>query len=185
MATTLTPVSAVDFEHIAAVLGSCELVQGEVMVMAPGGFDHSRVTANWVILLGSWNRVALRGRVLTNEAGIVVSRDPDTVRGADALFISYERLPRDVAHRGYLTVPPELVVEVLGHDESWSHIETKIAEYHTLGVDLVWVADPHTRTVRAYPRGAEPRVLPLGETLDGGTLLPGFSCEVAELFATS
>ncbi len=79
---------------------------------------------------------------------------------------------------------PLLVVEVLGHDESWSRIETKIAEYHAFGVDCVWVADPHTCTVRIYPRGAEPGLLAVDAALDGGMLLPGFHCQVAELFAT-
>lgn len=182
---TLTHISAADFERIAPVLGPCELVAGEVRQMAPGGLDHSGVTANLVILLGIWNRSARRGRVYTNEAGIVVSHDPDTVRGADALFISYERLPASSPSRGFLTVPPELVVEVLGHDESWSRIERKVAEYHALGVDLIWVADPQTQTVRVYPRGENPRLLHTHDQLDGGTLLPGFRCGVADLFATT
>ncbi len=181
MTTLMTRIAAGDFERIAAVLGPCELVQGEVVSMAPGGFGHSKVTLRFAFALESWNVRARRGHVLTNEAGIVVSGD--TVRGADVAFISFARLPEHAAHAGYLTTPPELVVEVLGQDESWSRIETKVAEYHALGVDLVWVADPHTRAVRAYPRGGAPGVLQIGDTLDAGELLPGFSCPVADVFA--
>lgn len=181
---TLTPISAEDFERVAAVLGPCELVRGEIRRFAPGTIAHSMVSTRAAFALGTWNRDARLGHVLVN-AGIVVARNRDTVRGADALFISYDRLPASPPRRGYLEVPPELVVEVLGEDDSWSHIEQKVAEYHALGVDLVWVADPHTQTVRAYPRGETPGVLQSTDELDGGTLLSGFRCRVADLFATA
>jgi Uma2 family endonuclease len=182
---TVAPITALDFERIATVLGPCELVRGEVQRMTPGGIGHSSVTLRVAFALESWNQRTRRGRVLTNEAGVVVAHDPDTVRGADALFISYERLPAAAAPSGYLTVPPELVVEVLARDESWSRVEQKVAEYHAFGVDLVWVADPQTRSVRVYPRGQESSLLPPDGELDGGALLPGFRCSLAELFATA
>jgi Uma2 family endonuclease len=50
------------------------------------------------------------------------------------------------------------------------------------GVLLVWLVDPETRTVTVY-RGSM-RGLELGEAeiLDGGNILPGFSCKIANLF---
>ena len=47
---------------------------------------------------------------------------------------------------------------------------------------LIWLVDPEMRTVLVYrgtPRGGE---LDEEDTLDGGEVLPGFSCKVAELF---
>jgi Uma2 family endonuclease len=181
---TLTPISAGDFERIAAWLGPCELVAGEIRRQLPATIAHAAAAAQVAFALGLWNSRARRGHVLTNEAGIVVAHDPDTVRGADVLFISYDRLPTSARFEGFLTVPPELVVEVLGHDESWSRIEQKVGEYHALGVDLAWVSDPQTQTVRVYPRGEAPRLLQAQDQLDGGALLPGFRRAVAGLFAT-
>ena len=123
------------------------------------------------------------GRVLTNETGVVVKRDPDSVRGADVLFISYQRLPATEQWEGFLRQPPELVAEVLGADESWKKMEEKIAEYHAFGVDLVWVADPRMLAVRLCPRGGEPSVLHGSDELTGGNVLPGFRCKVSEFFA--
>ncbi|HLA76855.1 MAG TPA: Uma2 family endonuclease, partial [Vicinamibacteria bacterium] len=62
--------------------------------MSPGGFERSRITGRAFFLLESHNRRLNLGRVLTNEAGVVVRRHPDTVRGADVLFISFRRLPK-------------------------------------------------------------------------------------------
>jgi hypothetical protein len=44
---------------------------------------------------------------MAGEVGIYTRRNPDTVRGADVVFISKERLLRPT--RGFLEVAPELV----------------------------------------------------------------------------
>jgi Uma2 family endonuclease len=118
------------------------------------------------------------------KAGIIVSRGPDTVRGADVAFISYQRLPKDTRTSGFLEHDaPELIIEVLGDDKSWSEMEEKIAEYHTAGVDLVWVLDHRTLTLRAYPRGSPPVLLHEQNVARADPHVPGFSCRVADFFA--
>jgi Uma2 family endonuclease len=93
--------SAEDFELVAPVLGPCELVRGEIMPMSPGGIRHSRVTGNAFRLLDSHCRPRKIGRVLTGEAGVIVARRPDTVRGADVAFVSYQRLPEAAPEEGF------------------------------------------------------------------------------------
>ena len=56
-------------------------------------------------------------------------------------------------------------------------------EYHTAGVDLVWVLDPRTLSLRAYARGASPVLLHEGDTANADPHVPGFSCRVADFFA--
>jgi Uma2 family endonuclease len=179
---TATLIRTEEFERLAHALGPCELVNGEVVAMSPGHFKHSRVTMNVAYILEGYARRSRHGRALTNEAGIVVDAEHDTVRGADAAFVSFKRLPAGKRHRGFLRQPPELVVEVLGDDDTWKVVEEKVAEYHALGVDMVWVADPRTLSVRLYPKRGEPHVLHEKDTITGGKLLPGFTCLVAEFF---
>jgi Uma2 family endonuclease len=179
---TAALLTAEDFAQVAHVLGPCELVRGEIVPMSPGGIRHSRVTGRAFFLLESHCRSQNLGRVLTGEAGVVVARHPDTVRGADVAFISYERLPRDMAEDRYLQEPPELVIEVFGKDASWEKMEQKVAEYHALGVDLVWVVDPHTLTLRAHPRDESPRVLRDGDVASADPHVPGFSVRVSQFF---
>lgn len=180
---TLSLITAEDFERIAPFLGPCELVAGEIVRMSPAGVRHSMVTGRIFFALESWNQAAKLGRVMTNETGIVVRSAPDTVRGADVLFISYRRLPASEDWEGFLRHPPELVVEVFSKDDSWKKMEEKISDYHAFGVDLVCVADPQTRSVRVYPKGGEPSLLQAADELDGADLLPGFKCPVARFFA--
>jgi len=179
---TSTLLRAEEFARVADVLGPCELVKGEIVRMSPGGVRHSQVTLRAAFLLESHNRAHRLGNVLTGEAGFVVRREPDTVRGADVAFVSFQRLPKDAPVAGFLDVPPELIVEVLGNDISWAAMEEKIAEYHEAGVDLVWVLDPRTLTLGAYPRGASPVLLRDTDTVSADPYVPGFSCRVAEFF---
>ena len=74
------------------------------------------------------------GHVLAGEAGFIVRRGPDTVRGADVAFVSYRRLPKESRASGFLEVPAD-VIEVPSDDVSWADMETKIGEYHAFGVD--------------------------------------------------
>ena len=73
------------------------------------------------------------------------------------------------------------VADVL--DKSWTETEEKIDEYHAAGVDLVWVLDPRTQTLRAYGRGASPVLLHGSDAASADPLVPGFSCRVADFFA--
>ena len=87
-------IKAKEFERRADELGPCELVRGEVVKMSPGGFEHSRLTLRFAFLLELWASQRQCGRVLTNELAVIVEHDPDTVRGADVAYYSYDRLPK-------------------------------------------------------------------------------------------
>lgn len=150
--------------------------------MSPGGFRHSKITGQAFYLLRTHIESHRLGHVLTGEAGFIVRRGPDTVRGADVAFISYARLPKDTTLAGFVEAPAELVIEVLGDDVSWGDMEKKIAEYHAFGVDLVWVLDPRTLTLRAYARGGSPVLLRDSDIVSADPFVPGFSRRVAEFF---
>ncbi len=108
------------------------------------------------------------GRVLSNDSGVITQREPDTVRGADVCFYSYDRLPRGELPTGYPESPPNVVFEVRSPTDRWSEILEKIAEYLTAGVDLVCVLVPETSAAHLfYPdrpgeirRGDEELTLP-------------------------
>ncbi|MBI2921691.1 MAG: Uma2 family endonuclease [Planctomycetes bacterium] len=170
------------FERLASALDPCELVKSRNFPLSPGGVEHSRVVMNVAGLLWRWAKSRGTGQVLTGEAGVLVGRHPDTVRGVDALYISHKRLPRGDRPFGFLTRRPELIVEVLGQQDTWEKMENRLAEYHKFGVDLVWIAVPQTQTVCSYPRAGKPSLLHEEDELASPKLLPGFRCKVSEIF---
>lgn len=172
-----------EFEAIADELGTCEFERGKVVYLSPAGYFHNRATMNLAFALEAWARRTRRGRVVSNETGIVTQKKaPATVRGADILYISYARLPRGEAPQGFLRVAPELVVEVVGPRQGWQRVLTKVGEYFEIGVDRVWLVDPKKRQVHVYRPDSGPEVLEGRATLKDDALLPRFSCKLTDIF---
>lgn len=73
-------------------------------------------------------------------------------------------------------------MEVRSPGDRPGRLRKKVQKYLDSGVPLVWVVDPEARTVMVYQgtnRGVE---YDENDTLDGGEVLPGFTCKVAEFF---
>lgn len=159
-----------------------ELVRGEVETMPGPGLEHGEVQINTGMLLKQYVKPLDLGRVFT-ESGAVVDRNPDTVRGPDVSYYSKERLPLDLRVVGYHDQPPDLCVEVVSPSNTKRKLRDKVKEYFFAGVRLVWLIDPEDRSVTTLTAPDEGRTLYDESTLDGGEVLPGFSCKVSDLFA--
>lgn len=177
-----TPMTASEFEAVYGQYGPCELVRGQVVPLSLGGFQHSRIAIQIGHLLQDWASRTQRGRVIGCEAGMFVEEDPDTVRGADAAYISYQRLPKGTDYDGFCRTPPELVVEVIGRGQGWTAMLEKVGEYLNRGVDRVWVVDGDTRRVHVFAPHTEPQVYGCGQELRDDETLPGFKCQVDAIF---
>ncbi|MDY3552585.1 Uma2 family endonuclease [Gemmata sp. JC717] len=159
-----------------------ELVRGEVVtVMAAPSFRHGLVQLNVALALKTFAKASNLGRV-TAESGLVTEHAPDTVRGPDVAFWSFERLPAERTPDVYPDVAADLCVEVKSPSNTPARTTKKIGEYFACGVRLVWVVDPEERTVTVYTKPGDGRVLWDNATLDGGDVLPGFTCPVADFF---
>jgi Uma2 family endonuclease len=181
--TTKTLISCEEFERLALagqLPPNVELIDGEVVEMAPAGGEHSFVSGQIYSILREHVEPRKIGYVLTNETGIYIRSELPRTRGADVLFISRKRLPKGKLPKGFFHVAPELVAEVIS--DPWSVMEEKIKDYHATGVDMVWVADPKTRTVKKFPRNGKPEIVHDGSDIDGGKILPGFKVPVARFF---
>ncbi len=86
-----------------------ELLRGEVIELPPPMRRHGAVTGNAVRILGNYTFKRRKGYVASNDAGVVLERDPDTVRGPDVGLYedarSFEELPLK-----YGEIPPRLAV---------------------------------------------------------------------------
>lgn len=158
-----------------------ELVRGVLKELPMPGTRHGVICAKITILIGSHVEANDMGRVASNDS--FVQTEPDTVRGADVLFYSWERLPKgQPVPDGVHDVPPDLAVEVKSPTNTWIEIFTKVVEYLKAGVRVVVVVDPDKSTVSVY-RGDGQDVLRVGETLELPDVLPGFAVAVERIFA--
>jgi Uma2 family endonuclease len=162
-------------------LESCELIDGMVVPLAPTKPEHGETELDLGYELRAWVRSSGRGRVLSGDVGIYIRRSPDTVRAPDVMFISHERYAQ--RQKGaYLTVAPELVVEVLSPEDRPGAVWEKLADYFSAGVDRVWVVDLKEQRISAYRSLTDVQQLGIGDALTDEELLPGFRLSLSELF---
>jgi Uma2 family endonuclease len=179
-----SPQALVTGDELARVpnLGRCELVLGRVVHMSPTGFVHGEIEARFAAALSAFVEPRGVGKVLTGEVGIFTRRNPDTVRGADVLYISNERFALKTAGRAFLDVAPELVVEVLSPDDRPGEVRTKLTEYFEAGVKVVWMADPEERSVLAHRSVTDFRRFTRDDVLAADEVLPGFVLPLRDIF---
>ena len=158
-----------------------ELVKGVVVTMPPPGFEHGDVQLNVGVLIRAYLKIHDLGRVVT-ETGVVTQRSPDSVRGPDLVYWSYERLPRDQRPKVYPENSADLCIEVLSPSNTPKQTLVKLNEYFASGVRMVWILDPETRSVSTYRNATEGRIFTENAQLTGEDVLPGFECKVAEFF---
>ena len=159
-----------------------ELIEGELIEMAPAGPRHGEIAATIVIVLGHYVRQNDLGTIFAAETGFLLRYDPDTVRAPDAAFIAKDRLPSEGVPIGYFDTIPDLVVEVVSPSDRAGQVQEKIEQWIEHGVKLVWVAYPECRSITVYRSLSEVQVLHEGDILTGGPVLPGFSCAVSDIF---
>ena len=98
----------------------------------------------------------------------------------DVGFVSKARMP-EFEDASYLSIAPDLAVEVVSPTDSQRLLTVKIANYLTVGT-TVWVVYPDEKEIEIYaPKTA---VITLTETdeLGGGQLLPNFRLSLNILF---
>jgi Uma2 family endonuclease len=191
MSTTLTSpglITAEQFQQMDLDVPA-ELVQGEVLYlygedgMTRPGARHGKLCLRIGAALEHWASQSAVFEAIGNDTGVILARDPDTVRGPDVLVIRQEKLPDQKVPTGWLTVPPDLCVEVLSPDDQWTQVLEKTTEYLTFGVTEVWLIDPEDQAVHVYRSDMAPRIVQGDASLVSESVLPGFSIPVSQLFA--
>ena len=157
-----------------------ELVRGEVVVMGPlPNGRHGLACSAVGSILGDFVERHHLGRVAA-RAGVILQRNPDTVRGPDVSYFSFARLPH--IPDDYFEAAPDLAVEVLSPGDRRGAVREKVREYVAAGVPLVWLVDPETRTVLEFRGSLRGTEYDEADTITGGDVLPEFTCRVADLF---
>lgn len=185
-AATVAPERLLTIEEYLA-LPPCaeptELVRGRIVVLNPPYPWHGYVCGRATVLLSRFIDEHQLGSVLTNDSGVVTERDPDSLRGADVAYYSFERAPRELLkQRGYLSVVPDLIMEVKSPSELWKDILAKVADYLIAGVSVVCVLDPERSAITVYQPDRPEETLAAGQTLTLPAVLPGFAVAVERFF---
>jgi Uma2 family endonuclease len=146
---------------------------------------HAKAEASIAYALNAWRlqQPEMRGDVLSGEAGFTLRRDPDSGVGIDVAYISPETAAAQADDQTtMINGVPILAVEILSPSDKQEDITNKIDEYLTVGVKLVWIVDPHFRTVTVHRGDGKPEFFTSDDELTAEPHLPGFRTLVRTFF---
>lgn len=159
-----------------------ELVKGELRRTPLAGAEHGMVCVNVIVTLARHIKLHGLGQGFGTGTGFQIASHPDTVRAADVAFVARGRIPESSIPETFWPGAPDLAVEVLGPDETYSEVEEKIEDWLGAGTRAVWIVNPERRCVTVYRSLTDVTRLSEGDELDGGEVVPGFRCKVSEIF---
>jgi len=168
------------FERLPDEGWRLELVRGQVVREPPAGFEHGEIAIHIGAVLLAFVKENGLGRVVGTQSGFVLFDEPPTVRAPDVAFVREDRFNFDRTR--FAPMAADLAVEVLSPSNTMSEIHDKVLDYIAAGSRLVWVVDPHTRTITVYRSREAIQLITAEGEIDGGDVLPGFRCKVSELF---
>jgi Uma2 family endonuclease len=177
---TVCKLTAQDLEKIQAQLPDrrMELVDGEIIVMTPSGYESDEVASSFSGELYNWVRPRKLGRVTGAGAGFTLPNE--NTRAPDVSFVRAERLK--ISPRSFADLAPDLMVEVKSPTDSLKKLQDKIQEFLALGTLVGILINPEVRSIEVYRVNQDAIILGDGDVLSLPDLLPGWEIAVSELW---
>lgn len=180
MATKASPMTAEDFEAYSLLPENTgrrlELVGGEV-VERLASQESRRVTVQMARLVKSYLDRQPVGYATPPGIGYKVGHDRYM---PDIAFVAKARQPFP-PRAAYNALAPDLAFEVISPADEVSVVVAKVINYQSAGA-TVWTAYAGRKEIQVFIPGQPVHRLGMNDTLDGGTVLPGFSAPLEEIF---
>ena len=167
-----------------------ELVDGQIVYVAPTKFKHSKIAAKLMLALNNHAAEKRLGEAFIETTFILTDADDaNWVRGSrvpDVLYIEanrlaqYEKTMPDWEDKPLVLVP-DLVTEIVSPTDSYSDIDRKVEGYLRDGVRMVWIIDPKRQRVNVVSSDSLLR-LSTEDILKGKDVVEGFEMPVAAIF---
>ncbi len=122
-----------------------DIVNGVRVFAVPPSLRHQDILGNFLSLFRDY--ADQHGyATLFSLFDVLISWEPFCTRQSDVMLVSKTRLQsrKDCEP---LSIAPELVVEILSSIDRKLALESKLQDYHTIGVRECWVVRPERRTI--------------------------------------
>ncbi len=162
-----------------------ELIEGELIEMAPPGGEHGTIAGEIYYYFRLFNHDRQLG-IATVDSGYHPADDRSILLAPDVAFTGHKRAPEPFP-RTWVPVMPDLAVEIKSPSNTIAELHRKAGIYLRHGAQLVWIVMPDAQSVEVCRLGADDdmqsEVIGMDSSLSGEDVLPGFRLELAALFA--
>lgn len=185
----------IDISHITLRLTHAEFVQlcqdnpdlrleltanGELVSMAPAGWESSKRNSNLNTQTSNWNIRTGLGEVFDSSGGFTLPSG--AVRSPDVTWIEKSKLEDVSSDVAFPSVVPDFVIELRSKTDNLKVLQNKMLEYRDNGVRLGWLINPQQQQVEVYRLGREVEVLQSPTTLSGEDVMPEFLLDLSSIF---
>jgi Uma2 family endonuclease len=153
---------------------------GELITMAPAGWESSKRNLNLATDVDIWNRQTNLGEAFDSSGGFTLPNG--SVKSPDVTWIEKSKLANIPAGVAFPEVVPDFVIELRSKSDSLKTLRAKMEEYRSNGVRLGWLINPQQQQVEIYRLGREVEILQSPTTLSGEDVLPGFTIDLSSIF---
>lgn len=156
-----------------------ELIEGELIVMTPSGWDHNEIAYHFVKLFDKFCETHPGLHFAVDNTGFLLQRDPDVMLCPDAALFKWR--PR--GKRPWMEFAPEIAVEVLSPSNSPAEVSYKRQKYFEAGSEQVWIALPEIQTLEFYFRDGRRILIQGDEIAKCEGIASGLQIDLKKLFA--
>jgi Uma2 family endonuclease len=153
---------------------------GELITMAPAGWESSKRNLNLATDIDLWNRQTKLGEAFDSSGGFTLPSG--AVKSPDVTWIEKSKLANIPAGVAFPEVVPDFVIELRSSSDSLKTLREKMEEYRSNGVRLGWLINPQQQQVEIYRLGQEVAILESPTTLSGEDILPGLTIDLSSIF---
>ena len=153
---------------------------GELVTMAPAGYESSKRNADLTADVIFWNRKFKLGEVLDSSGGFTLPSG--AIKSPDVTWIEKSKFAGIAAGVKFPLLVPDFVIELRSQTDSLKTLQAKMIEYRENGVRLGWLINSQKQQVEIYRLGQEVEVLQSPTTLDGEDVLPGFVLDLTSIW---
>jgi Uma2 family endonuclease len=153
---------------------------GELIVMAPAGWESSGKNSDLTTDVNLWNRQTKLGQAFDSSGGFTLPNG--AVRSPDVTWIEKSKLANIPAGVKFPQVIPDFVIELRSDTDRMPKLREKMEEYRANRVRLGWLIDPQQQQVEIYRLGQDVEVLQSPTELSGEDVLPGFVLDLRSIF---
>ena len=181
----LRPMTIETFDMLPLAEGwSFELYEGRLIRMPGPAIPHAVVQSNFFRLVGNHLYDNKLGLLLgTGCYNLPLPNKTEYLLCPDMSFVQPIRLLNTKKRGAYPILAPDLVIEIALPNDSHPQMQNKAEVYMRSGVRLLWMAWPDEGIIDIWQQGETMVTLGATDTLEGGTIIPGFTAPVGAFFA--